>query len=205
AAELESGEAPLGRVRREGGGRKRVVDLDPGLRPALLALVEPDVRGDPMSPLRWTTKSTRRLAAELTRAGHRVSADTVAALLREEGFSLQGNAKTVEGAQHPDRDAQFRYINERAKEFQAAGDPVVSVDTKKKELVGNYKNAGQEWHRAGEPVRVQTHDFPDRELGKAIPYGIYDLAADAGWVSVGCDHDTAAFAVQTLRRWWHAV
>jgi DDE family transposase len=205
ASELESGEEPLGRVRRAGGGRKRMADLDPGLRPALLALVEPDVRGDPMSPLRWTTKSTRRLAEELTRAGHRVSADTVAGLLREEGFSLQGNAKTVEGAQHRDRDAQFRYINERAREFQAVGDPVISVDTKKKELVGNYKNAGDEWCRAGEPVRVHTHDFPDAELGKAIPYGIYDLAADAGWVGVGTDHDTAAFAVQTLRRWWHAV
>ncbi|EDY49941.1 Putative IS3 family ISVisp1-like transposase (plasmid) [Streptomyces clavuligerus] len=158
-----------------------------------------------MSPLRWTTKSTRRLASELTRAGHRVSADTVAGLLREEGFSLQGNAKTIGGAQHPDRDAQFRYINERAKEFQAVGNPVVSVDTKKKELVGNYKNAGLEWHRAGDPVRVRTHDFPDAELGKAIPYGIYDLTADTGWVSVGTDHDTAAFAVSSVRRWWHAA
>jgi transposase len=203
--ELESGEAPLGRARREGGGRKRTVDLVPGLRPALLALVEPDMRGDPMSPLRWTTKSTRKLAAELTRQGHRVAADTVANLLREEGFSLQSNAKVIEGAQHPDRDAQFRYINERAKEFQEAGDPVVSVDTKKKELVGNYKNAGREWHPESEPVRVRTHDFPDADLGKAIPYGVYDLAADAGWVSVGTDHDTAAFAVATLRRWWQAV
>lgn len=203
-AELESGEAPLGRVRREGGGRKRAVDLDPGLRPALLALVEPDMRGDPMSPLRWTTKSTRHLASELTGQGHRVSADTVAALLREEGFSLQGNAKTVEGRQHPDRDAQFRYINEQAKQYQAAGDPVVSVDTKKKELVGNYKNVGREWQREGEPTRVQTHDFPDRELGKAIPYGIYDLTANTGWVSVGTDHDTAAFAVESVRRWWNS-
>jgi hypothetical protein len=203
--ELESGEAPLGRVRRSGGGRKRAVDLDPGLRPALLALVEPDVRGDPMSPLRWTTKSTRQLAAELTRQGHRVSADTVAAVLREEGFSLQGNAKTIEGAQHPDRDAQFRYINGQAKDFQAAGDPVISVDTKKKELVGNYKNAGHEWCREGDPVRVRTHDFPDADLGKAIPYGIYDLTADTGWVNVGTDHDTAAFAVASVRRWWHAV
>ncbi|MFE4336246.1 ISAzo13 family transposase [Streptomyces sp. NPDC056831] len=204
-AELESGEAPLGRVRRVGGGRKRAVDLDPGLRPALLALVEPDVRGDPMSPLRWTVKSTRQLADDLTRQGHRVSADTVAVLLREEGFSLQGNAKTVEGAQHPDRDAQFRYINEQAKEYQATGDPVVSVDTKKKELVGNYKNAGREWHREGVPVRVRTHDFPDADLGKAIPYGIYDLTAESGWVSVGTDHDTAAFAVASIRRWWHAA
>ncbi|MFD7446956.1 ISAzo13 family transposase [Streptomyces sp. NPDC059909] len=204
-AELESGDAPLGRVRRAGGGRKRVTDLDPGLRPALLALVEPDERGDPMSPLRWTTKSTRHLAAELTWQGHQVSADTVAAVLREEGFSLQGNAKTVEGAQHPDRDGQFRYINDQAKDFQVAGDPVISVDTKKKELVGNYKNAGREWRREGDPARVRTHDFPDADLGKAIPYGIYDLAADTGWVSVGCDHDTAAFAVASIRRWWHTV
>ncbi|MEU9048714.1 MULTISPECIES: ISAzo13 family transposase, partial [unclassified Kitasatospora] len=201
--ELDSGEPPLGRVRRPGGGRKRVVDLDPSLREALLALVEPDVRGDPMSPLRWTTTSTRHLAAELTRQGHRVSADTVGDLLREEGFSLQANAKTIEGRQHPDRDAQFNYINEQAKAYQAEGDPVISVDTKKKELVGNYKNAGQEWHREGGPVRVQTHDFPDRELGKAIPYGIYDLGANSGWVRVGTDHDTAAFAVESIRRWWH--
>ncbi|MFE4337528.1 ISAzo13 family transposase [Streptomyces sp. NPDC056831] len=203
-AELDSGVGPLGRARREGGGRKRAVDLDPGLRPALLALVEPDMRGDPMSPLRWTTKSTRHLAGELTRQGHRISAETVADLLREEGFSLQSNAKTVEGRQHPDRDSQFRYINERAKEHQAAGDPVVSVDTKKKEVVGNYKNAGAEWHREGEPVQVRTHDFPDPELGKAIPYGIYDLAANTGWVSVGTDHDTAAFAVESIRRWWNS-
>ncbi|MFB7508385.1 ISAzo13 family transposase [Streptomyces broussonetiae] len=204
AAELESGAAPLGRVRRKGGGRRRAVDLDPGLRPALLALVEPDMRGDPMSPLRWTTKSTRHLAGELTRQGHRVSAETVADLLREEGFSLQGNAKTIEGKQHPDRDGQFRYINERAKDHQAAGDPVVSVDTKKKEAVGNYRNAGGEWHREGEPLQVRTHDFPDPELGKAIPYGIYDLAANTGWVSVGTDHDTAAFAVESIRRWWNS-
>ncbi len=157
-----------------------------------------------MSPLRWTTKSTRHLAGELTRQGHRISAETVADLLREEGFSLQGNAKTIEGRQHPDRDGQFRYINERAKEHQAAGDPVVSVDTKKKEVVGNYKNAGGEWHREGEPVQVRTHDFPDPELGKAIPYGIYDLAANTGWVSVGTDHDTAAFAVESIRRWWNS-
>ncbi|MCX4548491.1 ISAzo13 family transposase [Streptomyces sp. NBC_01267] len=202
--ELDSGEAPLGRVRRAGGGRKRVVDLDPGLRPALLALVEPDVRGDPMSPLRWTTKSTRHLAAELTRQGHRISADTVADVLREEGFSLQGNAKVIEGKQHPDRDGQFRYINEQAKAHQAAGDPVISVDTKKKEVLGPLKNGGGEWRPAGDPVRVSTHDFPDKELGKAVPYGIYDLAANTGWVSVGTDHDTAAFAVESIRRWWKA-
>jgi hypothetical protein len=204
-AELDSGREPLGRTRRPGGGRKKAADLDPGLRPALMALVEPDVRGDPMSPLRWTTRSTRKLADELTRAGHKVSADIVGDLLREEGFSLQGNAKTIEGAQHPDRDGQFRYLNEQAKAYQADGDPVISVDTKKKELVGQYKNAGRQWRPTGEPFEVATHDFPDRELGKAIPYGIYDLAANTGWVGVGTDHDTAAFAVACLRRWWDAV
>jgi transposase len=203
-AELEAGEEPLGRVRRPGGGRKRAADLDPGLRPALLALVEPDMRGDPMSPLRWTTRSLRVLAAELARQGHRVSADTVADLLHEEGFSLQGNAKTLEGSQHPDRDGQFRYINEQVKDHLRTGDPAVSVDTKKKELVGTFRNGGREWCPAGEPVKVSTHDFPDLDLGKAIPYGIYDVAANAGWVSVGTDHDTAAFAVESLRRWWHA-
>ena len=143
------------------------------------------------SPLRWTTKSTRALADELTRAGHKVSADTVGDLLREQGFSLQGNAKTIEGNQHPDRDAQFRYLNDQATAYRAAGDPVISVDTKKKELVGQYKNAGRQWRPTGEPVQVQTHDFPDRDLGKAIPYGIYDLGANTGWVGVGTDH--AAF------------
>ncbi|TCO55658.1 ISAzo13 family transposase [Actinocrispum wychmicini] len=201
-AELESGEVPLGRARRAGGGRKRLADVDAGLRPALLALVEPDTRGDPMSPLRWTTKSTRKLAAELTRQGHRVSADTVADLLREEGFSLQANAKTLEGSQHPDRDAQFRYLNEQVKDHQATGNPVISVDTKKKELVGEFKNGGREWQPAGKPVRVGVYDFVDPLLGKAIPYGIYDVAANAGWVNVGCDHDTAAFAVESIRRWW---
>ncbi|WP_405526773.1 ISAzo13 family transposase [Streptomyces avidinii] len=203
--ELEDGAEPLGRVRRPGGGRKRAAEVDPELRPALLALVEPGMRGDPMSPLRWTTKSTRRLADELTRQGHRVSADTVADLLREEGFSLQANAKTLEGAQHPDRDAQFHCINDRAKEHMGAGDPVISVDTKKKELVGPYKNRGREWEPKGAPAQVKTHDFLDRQgPGKAIPYGIYDVAANTGWVSVGTDHDTAAFAVASIRRWWQA-
>jgi Rhodopirellula transposase DDE domain len=201
--EVESGAAPLvGRTRRPGGGRKRLAELDPGLRAALSALVEPDVRGDPESPLRWTTKSTRKLAEELTGAGHRISADTVADLLRGEGFSLQGNAKTLEGKQNPDRDAQFRYLNDQVKTYRAAEDPVVSVDTKKKELVGDYHNGGQEWHRSGDPVPVNTHDFPDKELGKAIPYGVYDLTENTGWVNVGTDHDTAAFAVESLRRWW---
>lgn len=200
--ELEAGAEPLGRIRRAGGGRKRVVDLDPGLRPALLALVEPEERGDPMSPLRWTTKSTRTLAEELTRQGHRVGADTVADLLRAEHFSLQGNAKMLEGTRHPDRDSQFRYLNDTARGYLAAGDPVISVDTKKKELVGQYRNPGQQWRPAGDPVTVDTHDFPDQELGRAIPYGVYDLAANAGWVTVGTDHDTAAFAVGAIRRWW---
>ena len=202
ASELEAGAEPLGRVRRPGGGRKRQADLDPGLRPALLALVEPDERGDPMSPLRWTVKSLRALAGELTRQGHPAGADTVADLLREEGFSLQGNAKTIEGNQVPDRDGQFRYIYEQVKDHSDAGEPVISVDTKKKELVGNYRNGGREWRPAGDPVHVRDHDFPDAELGKAIPYGIYDLVADAGWVNVGTDHDTAAFAVESIRRWW---
>jgi hypothetical protein len=205
-AELESGQEPLGRARVAGGGRKRLADLDPGLRPALLALVDPDSRGDPMSPLRWTTKSTRRLAAELGRQGHRASADTVAALLREEGFSLQGNAKVIEGSAHPDRDRQFCYINEQARSHQASGDPVASVDAKKKEQVGNYAGAGREYEPRGRPVRVRDHDFPDRGgPGKAVPYGIYDLAANAGWVSVGTDGDTAAFAVESIRRWWNAA
>ena len=201
--ELEGGAEPLGRAREPGGGRRRLADLDPGLRPALLALVEPDERGDPMSPLRWTTRSLRVLSAGLTRQGHRAGPDTVANLLREEGFSLQGNAKTIEGSQVPDRDAQFRYLNEQVREHRDAGEPVVSVDTKKKELAGNYHNGGREWRPAGEPARVKSHDFPDLELGKAIPYGIYDLAADTGWVNVGTDHDTAAFAVESIRRWWN--
>ena len=205
ADELESG----GRSRWAGRAacrrRKRTADVDPGLRPALLALVEPEERGDPMSPLRWTTKSTRTLAGELTRQGHRVGADTVGDLLRAEGFSLQGNAKTIEGQRHPDRDAQFRYINEQVKAHQGTADPVISVDTKKKENVGEFKNGGREWWPKGEPAGVRTHDFPDEQLGKAIPYGVYDLAANAGWVSVGTDHDTAAFAVESIRRWWNAA
>jgi transposase len=201
-SELEAGEEPLGRVRRPGGGRKRVADLDPGLRSALLALVEPDERGDPMSPLRWTVKSTRTLARELARTGHKVSADTVADLLREEGFSLQANAKTIEGSQHPDRDAQFRYLNEQARDHRDAGQPVISVDTKKKELVGEFKNNGRQWRPAADPAPVNVHDFVDPQLGKAVPYGIYDLAANTGWVNVGTDHDTAAFAVESIRRWW---
>ena len=205
AAELDSGAEPLGRVRRPGGGRKRAADLDPRLLPALLALVEPDERGDPMSPLRWTTKFTRNLADELTRQGHRVGADTVGDLLRGEGFSLQGNAKTLEGQRHPDRDAQFRYISEQVKAHQETADPVISVDTKKKELVGQFANAGREWRPAGRPVLVNSHDFPQDSAGRAVPYGVYDVTGDTGWVSVGTDHDTAAFAVESVRRWWKAA
>src|SRR6266481_2193152 len=202
--ELESGAEPLGRARRQGGGRKPLADTDPGLVPALLALVEADERGDPVTPLRWTTKSTRNLAGELTTAGHPVSADTVDKLLHEQGFSLQGNAKTIEGKRHPDRDAQFRYISGAAKEYLAAGDPVVSVDAKKKEQVGQYAQKGREWRPEGDPVRVRDHDFPDEDLGKVTPYGIYDIGANAGWVNVGTDRDTAAFAVESIRRWWSA-
>ena len=204
-SELDSGAEPLGRVRRPGGGRKRAAEADPGLRRALMALVEPDERGDPMSPLRWTTKSTRKLAAELTAQGHRVGADTVGDLLREAGFSLQGNAKTIEGQRQPDRDAQFRYINEQARAHREAGDPVISVDTKKKELVGEYKNAGREWRPKARPVATRTHDFPGDSVGKAVPYGVYDITANTGWVNVGTDHDTAAFAVESIRRWWKSA
>jgi hypothetical protein len=203
--EVESGVPPLGRVRRAGGGRKPVTETDPGLRPALLTLVDPDPRGDPESPLRWTTKSTRKLATTLTVQGHKVSADTVADLLRAEGFSLQGNVKTLEGKQNPDRDAQFRYLNEQVKDHQADAQPVISVDTKKKEQIGEFTNPGREWRPAGQPVEVNTHDFPDPAGGKAIPYGIYDLTANTGWVNVGTDHDTAVFAVESVRRWWNSA
>jgi hypothetical protein len=156
-----------------------------------------------MSPLRWTTKSTRNLAADFARQRHRASTDMVGDLLREEGFGLQANAKSIEGSQSPDRDAQFRYLNEQAREHRDAGQPVISVDTKKKELVGEFKNSGRQWRPTGEPVPVNVHDFADPQLGKAVPYGIYDLAADTGWVNVGTDHDAAAFAVESIRRWWH--
>jgi hypothetical protein len=191
-----------GRVRRPGGGRKRLVERDPGLVAALEALVDPVTRGDPESPLRWTCKSTAQLARALTAQGHPVSDDTVGRLLRQQDYTLQRTRKTLEGAQHPDRDAQFGYLNEQASAHLAAGQPVVSVDTKKKELVGNYANGGREWQPQGAPVGVGVHDFPDPKVGKAIPYGVYDVGANTGWVSVGCDHDTAAFAVATLRRWW---
>jgi transposase len=179
--ELEERPDPGGRVRRRGGGPKRRTTSDPGLLAALDALVDPDTRGDPDSPLRWTCKSTRELAEALTAQGHPVSDDTVGRLLKQQGYTLQRTQKTLEGAQHPDRDGQFRYVNEQARSHLAAGQPVVSVDTKKKELVGRYANGGAEWQPVGEPERVLVHDFPDEELGKAIPYGVYDLGANAGW------------------------
>jgi hypothetical protein len=193
------------RVRAPGGGRKRLTETDPQLAEALRALVDPDTRGDPTSLLVWTTKSTRHLADVLTRAGHPVSDRTVARMLDGMGFSLQGNAKVIEGAQHADRDAQFGYLAGQVAEHAAAGQPVVSVDTKKKELVGEFKNGGREYQPVGRPDRVKVHDFADKELGKAIPYGIYDVSANSGWVSVGTDHDTAAFAVATLRSWWDTI
>ena len=196
---------PEQRVRQPGGGRKPLSAHDPGLLRDLEALVEPVTRGDPMSPLRWTCKSTRQLAAELTRQGHRVSYQTVAELLHALRYSLQGNRKTREGAAHPDRDAQFAYLSAQTQAFQERGQPVISVDTKKKELVGDFKNGGREWRPAGQPEPVRVHDFLDRALGKAIPYGVYDLAANQGWVSVGTDHDTPAFAVQAVRRWWEQM
>jgi hypothetical protein len=195
---------PVGRSRGPGGGRKRAEAEDPGLATDLDALVEPETRGDPMNPLRWTTKSLSHLVKELTIRGHQCTENVVARILHEAGYSLQGNAKTVEGKQHPDRDAQFVYLNEQVKAALAAGQPVVSVDCKKKELIGNFKNGGKEWRPAGDPVQVNVHDFPEA-AGKAIPYGIYDIAANTGWVSVGVDHDTAAFAVNTLRTWWNSV
>jgi Rhodopirellula transposase DDE domain len=200
--ELDAPPDPRGRVRGPGGGPRRLVERQPGLLSALDELVDPSTRGDPESPLRWTCKSTRQLADALGAQGFQVSDDTVGRLLKQQGYTLQRTQKTLEGAQHPDRDAQFRYLNEQAREHLAASQPVVSVDTKKKELVGRYANGGREWRPVGEPEQVAVHDFPDPEVGKAIPYGVYDLGANAGWVSVGTDHDTAAFAVATLRHWW---
>jgi hypothetical protein len=194
----------VGRSRGPGGGRRRAEILDPGLAADLDALVEPETRGDPVNPLRWTTKSLSHLVAELVNRGHRCTENVVARLLHEAGYSLQGNAKTVEGKQHPDRDAQFRYLNDQVKAALAAGQPVVSVDCKKKELIGNFKNVGKEWRPPGDPVKVNVRDFPG-PAGKAIPYGVCDIGASAGWVSAGMDHDTAAFAVNTLRTWWNNV
>ncbi len=203
AAELGSGQvAPEGRIRRPGGGRKKLAGADPGLVPALLALVEDSARGDPESPLAWTTKSVKNLAGELTAQGHRCSPQTAWRLLHEQGFSTRANAKVMEGRRHPDRDAQFRYIAAQAKEHLAAGQPVISVDAKKKEEVGEYAQAGREWRPKGDPVQVRDHSFPDEQAGHAIPYGVYDVGANTGFVNVGTDHNTAAFAVESVRRWW---
>ena len=204
AAELESGIVADGRVRVKGAGRKPLEATDPQLWPALDRLVDPETRGDPMSRLRWTTKSTVRLADELAAQGHRVGPDTVARLLRDHDYSLQGNAKTIEGKQHPDRDAQFCYLNDQVTGFLAAGLPVISVDTKKKENVGIYQNGGREYQRKGAPVATNTYDFIG-EGGKAVPYGVYDVGANTGWVNVGTDADTGVFAVESIRRWWTTI
>jgi hypothetical protein len=192
-------------IRRPGGGRKKTVDVDPTLKEDLEKLINPTERGDPESPMRWTSKSVRHLAGELKQMGHQVSHRIVADLLHVLGYSLQGNCKTLEGASHPDRDAQFENINRQAQEYLATADPVISVDTKKKELVGEFKNGGREWRPKGQPEKVKVHDFAEPELGRAIPYGVYDLAANSGWVSVGVDHDTSTFAVETVRRWWNSM
>lgn len=203
--ELAGNEVPAERVRREGGGRKRKDEQAPGLVKELERLVGPATRGDPMSPLRWTSKSTAKLAEELQRQGFDISSRTVARILHEQEYSLQSNRKTREGASHPDRDAQFQHISQQTQTFQKRGAPVVSVDTKKKELVGDFKNGGREWQPKGTPEQVRMHDFPDKELGKAIPYGVYDVTSNQGWVSVGTDHDTAEFAMETIRRWWRQM
>jgi len=204
--ELESGPPPdPGRVRRPGGGRKRTVAKDPTLLADLDGLVEPTASGDPQSPLRWTSKSVRTLARELRALGHDVSHQLVLELLYASGYSLQANRKSREGTNHPDRDAQFRYLQRQVRRFQAAAQPVISVDTKKKELVGDFKNAGKQWRPKASPEPVRVHDFRIPELGKAIPYGVYDLTRNAGWVSVGIDHDTASFAVRTIGRWWQKM
>ena len=193
------------RVRRPGGGRKRATEKDPSLLADLENLLESGTRGDPESPLRWTIKSVRRLASELEKQGHLASRTLVARLLRESGFSLQANRKVREGGEHPDRNAQFEHINRTVRARLRRGEPAISVDTKKKELVGNFKNAGREWHPEGQAPEVKVYDFVDPELGKAIPYGVYDIARNEGWVSVGIDHDTATFAVATIRRWWKTL
>jgi hypothetical protein len=199
------GEWDTSRVRRAGGGRKPSVSVDAALRQALEALVVPATRGDPESPLRWTCKSARRLALELQTQGYVLSHTMVTRLLHDLGYSLQANRKRREGSHHPDRDRQFEYLNEQARRQLARAEPAISVDTKKKELVGDFKNAGREWRPQGQPEDVRVHDFIDPALGKAIPYGVYDVARNLGWVSVGIDHDTAAFAVATIRRWWQRL
>ena len=197
--------ADVGRIRRKGGGRPAVKDAQQGIMDALEALIDPATRGDPESPLRWTCKSTQKLAAELCAQGFAIGKHTVAKLLRECGYSLQGTHKTVEGSQHPDRDAQFDFLNRRVKTMQRRGLPAISVDTKKKELVGDFANKGREWNPQGTPERVQVHDFPPTAIGKAIPYGVYDIASNNGWVTVGVDHDTPVFAVRSIEAWWKAI
>ena len=194
--------APEVRVRRQGGGRKPLTEADPSVLTDLEQLVEPTTRGDPQSPLRWTCKSTTRLAEEMRRRGHRIGARTVAQLLHDLDYSLQANRKTREGSWHPDHNAQFEHINRQIQAFQQRGQPVISVDTKKKERVGDFKNGGREWQPKGSPEPVRVHDFIDKQFGKAIPYGVYDVAGNRGWVSVGTDHDTAEFAIETIHRWW---
>ena len=193
------------RIRRTGGGRKNLLKSDPTLKEDLQELISPYTRGDPESPLRWTCKSVRKLADAMNHKGHSVSHSTVSMLLRDMGYSLQANQKTMEGKQHPDRNAQFEYINKRVRSHQRSAQPVISVDTKKKEKVGDFKNGGQEWHPKGHPEIVRVHDFIDKELGKVAPYGVYDLTKNNGWVNVGIDHDTAAFAVASIRRWWRKM
>jgi hypothetical protein len=193
---------PTNRTRKIGGGRKSIVETDENLRKDLELLIEPLTRGDPESPLRWTCKSVRRLANELNKMGHKVSSVTISRELKEIGYSLQGNKKVLEGASHPDRNEQFKYINEQVKMHQEHNHPVISVDTKKKELIGNYKNAGKELCPQGKPVKVNTHDFEDKELGSVRPYGVYDISRNEAWVNVGTDHDTSEFAVESIRRWW---
>jgi len=192
-------------VRKPGAGRKRKTEQDPTLLKDLKALVDPSTRGDPMGPLLWTTRSLRNLVKELSKLGHKVSRTVVGELLHDLGYSLQANSKTKEGSQHIDRDTQFQYINDQAVDFLKADEPVISVDTKKKELVGNFKNAGREWRRQGQPEIVNVHDFIDPKLARAVPYGVYDINNNLGWVSVGTDHDTASFAVHAIRRWWTSM
>ncbi|MCA1672643.1 MAG: ISAzo13 family transposase [Actinobacteria bacterium] len=205
ALAVDAGIEPSDRVRAPGAGRPRAEESMPGLVDALDELVEPGSRGDPECALRWTTKSTRTLADELTEQEFEVTHSVVARLLADMGYSLQAASKSAEGSDHPDRDAQFRYLAGLVEQFRAAGEPVISVDAKKKELIGNFAPAGRQWRPTGQPVETNTHDFPDEELGKAVPYGVYDVAGDAGWVSVGGSSDTAEFAVSTIRRWWDQV
>ena len=205
-ADVQAGEVlPKGRIRRAGAGRPKATTRDPKLREDLDRLIEPTTRGDPQSPLRWTCKSVRQLAGALQAQGHTVSHQTVAELLHEMGYSLQANRKTIEGSHHPDRNAQFEHINTAVQLQLRLDEPVISVDTKKKELIGNYKNGGRELQPKGKPERVRVHDFIDREKGRVNPYGVYDLKQNEGWVSVGTDHDTGAFAVESIRRWWQKM